>query len=149
MGNVSFHPDVFRIFLGHLRETFKSAGDAMVYSMAKDFSSQAMLLVGKQLGVSVDMPPVDIVELFSDRMRESGWGLFVVRRMDLEDLVFDVELMENPFPEIVDEPGSLMCYFYRGVLCGFFEYLTRRPMVISGPETLSVEGNAVFHLSGG
>jgi predicted hydrocarbon binding protein len=145
--NVSFHPAIFRIFLTHLRATFQSAGDAMVFSMAKDFSGQAMLMVGKQLGVGIDMDPNRIIDVFAERMDASGWGNFVMRKMDFEAFDFEVELSASPFPEIVEEPGSIMCYFYRGVLCGFFEFLTRRPMMIKGPETLSIDGGAVFHIA--
>ena len=147
MSNVSFHPSIFRIFLTHLRETFQSAGDAMIFNMAKDFSNQAMLMVGKQLGVGIDMEPAQIISVFAARMEQSGWGNFVMVNMDFEGFEFDVELNSSPFPEIVEEKGSVMCFFYRGVLCGFFEFLTRRPMKIKGPETLSDDGDAVFHIT--
>ena len=119
----------------------------MIFNMAKGFSGEAMLMIGKQMGVGVDVEPSGIVDVFAERMRQSGWGNFTMTRMDFDELVFEVELNDSPFPEIVEEKGSVMCYFYRGVLCGFFEFLTRRPMMISGPETLSPDGDAVFHIS--
>lgn len=131
----------------NLRETFQSAGDAIIFNMAKEFSNEAMLMIGKQMGVSIDMDPSRIVDVFSARMDESGWGNFVMTRTDFKEFDFEVELNSSPFPEITEENGSVMCFFYRGVLCGFFEFLTRRPMMIKGPETLSSDGDAVFHIT--
>lgn len=130
----------------HLRDTFQSAGDAMIFNMAKDFSKQAMLIVGKQLGVGLDVGPAEIIEVFAARMEQSGWGNFVMLKTDFEGFDFEVELNSSPFPEIAGEQGSVMGFFYRGVLCGFFEFLTRRPMKVKEPETLSDDGDAVFHI---
>ncbi len=99
------------------------------------------MMIGKQMGVGINEEPAAIIQVFSERMDSSGGGNFTMTKVD-----FEVELNSSPFPEIVEEKGSVMCYFYRGVLCGFFEYLTRRPMMIKGPETLSEDGDAVFHI---
>ena len=96
--------------------------------------------------MGIDTEPAQIIVVFAGRMEQSGWGNFTMTKMDFDVFDFEVELNSSPFPEILEEKGSVMCFFYRGVLCGFFEFLTRRPMMIKGPETLSDEGDAVFHI---
>jgi hypothetical protein len=79
MGNISFHPAIFSVFLKHLRETFQSVGDAMIFSMEKDFSNQARLIVGKQIGVGLEASPYEIIEVFAKRMESSVWVIFLTR----------------------------------------------------------------------
>jgi len=143
---VRFDSDVFRIFLEGLQRTFLSAGDSMVFQMSKDFSIQAMMRIGKQLGVDLGMKPEQIINLFAARMKESGWGEFKPVKMDFDDYKFEVELTDSPYQDLLASCNSIMSFFYRGVLCGFFEYLTRRPLRIQHNETINENGALTFHI---
>lgn len=146
MSFVRFHSDVFQVFLESLSKNFQSAGDSIVFQMSKDFSIQAMKTIGQQLGVGVEMNPTDITAMFSKRMKESGWGAFKPIKLDLEKYLIEVELHESPYLELMKNEKTIMNYFYRGVLCGYFEYLTRRPLRIRQDETINEEGSLIFHI---
>ncbi len=145
--NVSFHPIIFRMFLNTLRETFHDAGDSILFQMSKNFSASAMRIVGQQQDVGVEADPEMIIKVFSQRMQDSGWGTFSMVKTDFELFDFEIQLESSPFPEIGNEEEEIMNYFYRGVLCGFVEFLTRRPMRIKQCETLNADGSVVFYIS--
>jgi len=147
VANVSFHPVIFRTFLNTLRETFHDAGDSILFQMSKNFSGSAMRIVGQQLGIGVDADPNVIIKAFAQRMQDSGWGTFSMVKTDYEHFDFEIQLQSFPFPELGNEEEEIMDYFYRGVLCGFVEFLTRRPMRIKQCETINADGSVVFYIS--
>jgi hypothetical protein len=131
--NVSFHPDIFKVFLNHLRETFHDAGDSILFQMSKNFSHEAMRIIGQQLGVRLDADPAMIIEIFSNHMHSNGWGIFSMRKQDYQEFRKCEE--------------TVMHYFYRGMLVGFFEFLMRRSMMIKQNETITEDGAIIFYVS--
>jgi len=143
---VSFHPDVFKVFLNHLHDTYGSAGDSILFQMSKDFSKQGMALIAQQMNVEEEPDTGRIIDAFRDRMRVNGWGEFKVTHADYDELEFEVTLSDSPFKEMHLKGDSCMHYFYRGALAGFFEYLLEAPMMIKKHKTVKGE-TIVFYLS--
>ena len=143
---VSFHPDVFKVFLNHLHDTYGSAGDSILFQMSKDFSKQGMALIARQMNVETETDTGLVIDTFRDRMQMNGWGEFTVTRADFDKLEFEVTLSDSPFKELYIGDDSCMHYFYRGALAGFFEYLLGAPMMIKNHKTVKGE-TIVFYLS--
>jgi predicted hydrocarbon binding protein len=142
---VSFHPDIFIVFLNHLHETYGSAGDSILFQMSKEFSKQGMALIGKQLGVDKEKNYPKIIEAFSERMRIHGWGEFTVIGADYDALEFSIQVSNIPFKEIYNGV-SCMHYFYRGALAGFFEYMLEQPMMAKQHKTVKNE-SIIFYIT--
>ncbi|MHA1290457.1 MAG: hypothetical protein ACTSPB_24000 [Candidatus Thorarchaeota archaeon] len=143
---VSFHPDVFKVFLNHLHDTYGSAGDSILFQMSKDFSKQGMALIAQQMHMEEEHDTERVIDAFRDRMHLNGWGEFTVTHADYDEIEFEITLSDCPFKEIYLKDDSCMHYFYRGALAGFFEYLLETPMMIKKHKT--VKGKTiVFYLS--
>lgn len=122
---VCFTPEGFERFLSVLNTRFGTAGDSILFSMAKDFGaydSQQMLPLMKHNDGSVDER--EIVEMLLDSISSFNWGSYSIEKFDLinGEIVFNI--IDNPILELCDTEDAPQCFFVKGVLSGIIKEVT-------------------------
>lgn len=124
-GRVSFTPEGFERFLSVLNKRFGSAGNSILYSMARDFGiydSQQMLPL---LEYNEDLvEEQEIVQMLLDSISSHNWGKYEIMKFDLINGEIIINIQENPILELCDTKESPQCFFVKGVLSGILKEVT-------------------------
>jgi len=122
---VCFSPSGFNMFLSVLRTMFGSAGDSILFNMARDFGMHDTKQMLESLEQDADQKDERaIISMLLDSIGSLGWGNHRVEKFDLMggEIVFEVS--ENPTIDLCDTGESPQCYFMKGVLSGMIKEVT-------------------------
>jgi len=121
---VSFSPEGFQRLLSALKTRFGSAGDAMVFSMAKEFGvydSQQMLSLLNENDELVDKQ--SLVQMLLDSISSFNWGRYEITKFNLLTGEIVINIIDNPVLNC-DTPNTPSCFFVKGVLSGIIKVVT-------------------------
>jgi len=143
---VCFSPAGFHRFLSVLHTRFGSAGNSILFSMARDFGihdTKQMLESLKQNNDQRDERA--IISILLDSIGSFGWGEYRLEKFDLMggEIVFTVS--NNPMIDLYKTGEQPQYYFMKGVLSGVIKEITEIDFHPSG-QTCKDENN-VFRLS--
>ncbi len=122
---VCFSPAGFQRFLSVLHKRFGSAGNSILFSMARDFSMHDTKQMLESLKQEIEQRDEQaIMSLILDSIGSFGWGKHKVEKFDLlgGEIVFAIS--GNPTLDLCDTGESPQCYFLKGVLSGVIKEVT-------------------------
>ena len=122
---VSFSPEGFQRFLSVLQTRFGSAGDAILFSMAKEFGvydSQQMLSLLNENDELVDKQT--IVQMLLDSISSFNWGRYEITKFNLLTGEIIINIIDNPVLTLCDKRNTPTCFFVKGVLSGIIKVVT-------------------------
>jgi len=122
---VCFSPTGFQRFLSVLHRRFGSAGDSILFSMARDFGGHDTKLMLESLEQDTEQKDEqDIISMLLDAIGSLGWGDHVVDKFDLLGGEITFTVSDNPIIDLCDTGESPQCYFMKGVLSGMIREVT-------------------------
>ncbi|MBD3172948.1 hypothetical protein GF326_10790 [Candidatus Bathyarchaeota archaeon] len=116
-GRVCFNPKGFKALLMTLKDTYKSAGSAMIFQMSQRYAEYLI----SELYPLEEHEYSDLLEAIDKRFRHVknlGWGEYKVTRYDQEEGVVMVQGKIGFSSFSCGEEDDAMCLFIKGALAG-------------------------------
>ncbi len=122
---VCFSPEGFGRFLSVLNRRFGSAGDSILYSMAREFgiydTKQMLALLKSDSSINNE---ASIVSELLDSITSFGWGQYKIGKFDLLEGEIEIIVKDNPTLVNCNKTNSSQCFFVKGVLSGIIKEAT-------------------------
>ncbi len=122
---VCFSPTGFQRFLSVLHNRFGSAGNSILFSMAKDFGGHDTKLMLESLKQDTNLKDErEILSMLLEAIGSLGWGEHKVDEFDLLAGEITFSVSDNPIIDLCETGESPQCYFMKGVLSGMIKEVT-------------------------
>ena len=122
---VCFSPTGFQRFLSVLHRRFGSAGDSILFSMARDFGEHDTKLMLESLKQDAEQKDErEIISMLLDAIGTLGWGEHGVEKFDLLGGEITFKVSNNPIIDLCGTGDSPQCYFMKGVISGMIKEVT-------------------------
>ena len=122
---ICFTPEGFERFLSVLNKRFGSAGDSILYSMAKDFGAYDSKQMLASLEYKDDVVNEQaVVQMLLDSISSYNWGKYEIVKFDLINGEITFNIIGNPILEMCSAKDSPQCFFTKGAIAGIITEVT-------------------------